>query len=594
MQAGVKTDPGDVSQDLAAVPPPRASFGLAGPIRENLRRGYRNGALMAGVAGIYYLGAKLGLACFSPEVKAAAVWPPAGLMLATVILFGYRIWPGVLLGAFLSAMSFPRWNGCGLGTLAAWAAWMAVGAGLGALAGGWLARRLAGGRAVFHRTQSLLWLLLFVAPLSAAISASLGVLGLRVMGLESTRSGLLYAALTAWLGNTASSIVLTPLILAWSTTRWPQLSARRVLEAVTMLAGMALAGRWVFGNGLPSGMPAAVGLCFTAAVLVWPAVRFGLRGTTAAVVVLTGFGVFGAAHGAGLFGGQGRAMALLMVQQAAVGAAVFSLALATETLQRRRSQSALAAAQTEIARLNAEAERRIGQRTAQLEAINKELEAFSYSVSHDLRAPLRSIRGFSEVMLERYSDKLDGRGQDFLRRVCESTQHMDRLIEDLLMLSRVGRSELLRQPVDLSALALSIAAELLKNEPERAVEFAIAPQLTAKGDERLLRTVLENLLRNAWKFTGHQPRPCIEFGFTTHPQAAFFVRDNGAGFDMTYAGNLFRVFHRLHSASEFPGTGVGLAIVQRIINRHGGRVWASGAVSEGATFYFTLPIEGAM
>jgi light-regulated signal transduction histidine kinase (bacteriophytochrome) len=251
--------------------------------------------------------------------------------------------------------------------------------------------------------------------------------------------------------------------------------------------------------------------------------------------------------------------------------------------------TALKEAEQEIRRLNAELERRVGERTGQLEATNKELEAFSYSVSHDLRAPLRSILGFSEALLERHSHQLDARGQDFLRRACASSRHMDKLIADLLQLSRVGRSEMQRQPVNLSALALAIAAELRQAEPDRAADFLIAPDLRAEGDERLLRVALDNLLRNAWKFTRHKPRTCIQFGAVAEPQPAFFVRDNGAGFDMAYAAKLFGVFQRLHSTSEFPGSGVGLATVQRIINRHGGRTWALGAPGQGATFYFTLP-----
>ena len=248
-------------------------------------------------------------------------------------------------------------------------------------------------------------------------------------------------------------------------------------------------------------------------------------------------------------------------------------------------------AEQEISRFNAELERRVSERTAQLQDINRELEAFAYSVSHDLRAPLRSIRGFCQVLIERYAGKLDALGEEYLQRTCESSVHMDRLIDDLLKLSHAGRSELRSRSVNLTGLAESITAELRDAEPNRQVEIVIAPGLRAQGDERLLRVALENLLRNAWKFTGPRPAARIEFGFSNEGETAFFVRDNGVGFDPAYAGKLFGVFQRLHSASEFPGTGVGLATVQRIIQRHGGRVWAKAVVNGGATFYFTLPAK---
>lgn len=227
--------------------------------------------------------------------------------------------------------------------------------------------------------------------------------------------------------------------------------------------------------------------------------------------------------------------------------------------------------------------------SAQLQAANKELEAFSYSVSHDMRAPLRSIDGFSQALLEDYADKLDEEGKDYLQRVRASTQRMGELIDDMLNLSRVTRSEMRREPVDLTGMAQALAAELQKSAPDREVEFVIADGLTAQGDARLLRIVMDNLLGNAWKYTSKHPRACIEFGFAqNNGQSAYFVRDDGAGFDMAYADKLFGVFQRLHRQTEFSGTGVGLATVQRIMHRHGGQVWADAQVDKGATFYFTV------
>jgi two-component system NtrC family sensor kinase len=226
----------------------------------------------------------------------------------------------------------------------------------------------------------------------------------------------------------------------------------------------------------------------------------------------------------------------------------------------------------------------------ELEHKNRELEAFSYSVSHDLRAPLRSIDGFSQSLLEDYAGALDEKGQDYLRRVRRAAQRMGELIDALLELSRVGRAELHRERVDLSTLARAAAAELGRSTPERRVRVLIPDSVSADADPRLLRIVLENLLGNAWKFTKGTPEAAIELGATQGSTlATYFVRDNGAGFSMTYAGKLFTPFQRLHSEAEFPGTGIGLATVHRIVQRHGGRVWAEGAVGKGATFFWTLP-----
>ena len=225
----------------------------------------------------------------------------------------------------------------------------------------------------------------------------------------------------------------------------------------------------------------------------------------------------------------------------------------------------------------------------ELAASNKEMEAFSYSVSHDLRAPLRSIDGFSQALLEDYADSLDEQGQDYLKRICAASQRMGELIDDILKLSRISRAEMRYQEVDLTALAESALTGLKRGRDGREVEVAIAPGLSAFGDSGLIKIALENLLDNALKFTGKQGRARIEFGTTSrNGEEAFFVHDNGVGFDMTYADRLFGAFQRLHSQEEFEGTGVGLATVKRIVRRHGGQVWAESEVGKGTTFYFTL------
>jgi PAS domain S-box-containing protein len=240
----------------------------------------------------------------------------------------------------------------------------------------------------------------------------------------------------------------------------------------------------------------------------------------------------------------------------------------------------------EIVRLNEALRNNI----LQLENINKELESFSYSVSHDLRAPLRSIDGFSKILVEDYGGKLDEEGRHYIQRVRNASQRMGQLIDDLLDLSRVSRQDMRIEAVDLSSLANTIAKELRNTSPGRQVEFILQEGITVYGDNRLFQILLENLFSNAMKFTARTEEARIEFGAEDQVgELVYFVRDNGVGFDMTYSDKLFGAFQRLHSQDEFPGTGIGLAIVQRIVNRHSGRIWAHGVVGEGATFFFTLP-----
>jgi len=228
----------------------------------------------------------------------------------------------------------------------------------------------------------------------------------------------------------------------------------------------------------------------------------------------------------------------------------------------------------------------------ELEAVNKELEAFSYSVSHDLRAPLRAIDGFSRILLEDYSDKLDDEGKRRLNVICSNTQKMGQLIDDLLKFSRMGRHEIQMMRIDMGEIARDVFEELRAYVPERILHLKLGMLPRSRGDRAMLREVYVNLLSNAVKFTRPRETAVIELGGVAgETENAYFVKDNGVGFDMRYKDKLFGVFQRLHGQDEFEGTGVGLAIVQRIIHRHGGRVWAEGGVEKGASFYFTIPVE---
>ena len=263
--------------------------------------------------------------------------------------------------------------------------------------------------------------------------------------------------------------------------------------------------------------------------------------------------------------------------------------LEEEISERKQAEEALRESEGKYRGLSVELEQRVQKRTDQLEGANKELESFAYSVSHDLRAPLRGIDGFSQVLLEDYEEKLDEEGKDYLGRIRSGTQRMGHLIDDLLRLSRLTRSEMRHEPVNLSTLAEKVSVALRESGSERKVMFDITPNLKAHGDRYLLGVAIENLLNNAWKFTGSHDQARIEFGVEKlEGKNAYFIRDDGVGFDMAYADKLFGAFQRLHGTTEFPGSGIGLATVQRIIHRHGGQIWAESKVGEGATFYFTL------
>jgi signal transduction histidine kinase len=534
---------------------------------------------MVALAAAYFVAGKLGLMLAHAHASVSPVWPASGVALAALLIWGVEFWPAVLIGAILVNIGVPHDVSPGIRIFQA--VGIAAGNTLEAVAGAWMVSRFANGCKAFLRASDVFRYIFLAGALATAIGATLGTLTLLTSGLlEKNLYGTTW--LTWWMGDMVGAVLVAPFILIWTATSAVRFTFNRSVEGLFLLISLLVVSALNFSDMFELGdkhYPLAF-LFFP--FLAWAAVRFEARGAVAFVAVICCLAVNGTLHGLGTFGVTSSSSSLLMLQMFICVATLSALVLAAAVVERKTAEE-------QVRKLNQDLELRVRERTAQLEGTNKELEAFCYSVSHDLRAPLRTIRGFSEVLMEQYKPQLDARGQDYLRRTCDAGLQMDKLIEDLLKLSRVSRSEIQHADINLSGIAQEIAAELHRSDPARKVEFAIAPGLAAKGDERLLRLVIDNLVRNAWKFTQKRPEARIEFGRSNGESTPFFIRDNGVGFDMAYAGKLFGVFQRLHSVTEFAGSGVGLAIVQRVINRHGGRVWADAKVNSGATFYFTLP-----
>lgn len=539
---------------------------------------------MIALAAMYFAAGKVGLLLAHVHASVSPVWPATGIALAALLLWGTGYWPAVFVGAFLVNITTALPHEASIVSRLVQATGIAGGNTLEAVVGAWLVNRFANGCNAFQRVSDVFRYSFLAGGLGTAISATMGTLTLLGSGfLAKETYGT--AWVTWWMGDMVGAVLIAPLILVWVRNPAIRFGMDRAAEALALLMSILVISALNFSNIFPLGdkhFPFAF-LFFP--FLAWTALRFESRGVVAFVSVICCLAINGTLHGVGTFAVMGQNGSLLILQMFICVAALTGLVLAAAVSERKFAEE-------QVRHLNSELEQRVQQRTAQLEGTNKELEAFCYSVSHDLRAPLRTIRGFSEVLLEQYKPHLDARGQDYLRRTCDAGLQMDKLIEDLLKLSRVSRSEIQHTDINLSAIAEEVAADLAKTDPGRTVEFAIAPGVSANGDERLLRLVIDNLLRNAWKFTRKQPEARIEFGRLNGETSPFFVRDNGVGFDMAYAAKLFGVFQRLHSGAEFAGSGVGLAIVQRVINRHGGRVWADAKVNLGATFYFTLPSAG--
>jgi signal transduction histidine kinase len=529
---------------------------------------------VAAPAGLYYAAARLGLLLSFRQTNATPVWPPSGIAVAVVLLRGGRIWPGILLGAFVANVVVFLGNGAAVpASVVAVSGAIGIGNTLEALTVAALLRRWVGDRRPLDRARDV-FAFVVAALLACVVSCTVGATSLGVGGVAGWP---LYGTvwLTWWLGDVAGVLVVAPVLLTWG--QWPRLDRppRRLAEALLLLAMLALANQAVFGGMVYPGGPLAYMLI---PFIVWAAFQFGLRGVSLASLLVSAAAVWGTIRGHGPFVGGTRHEALLLLQVFVGTVTVTGLVLAAVLAERQRAEQALHRARDDLAR-----------HAAQLEAANKELEAFSYSVSHDLRAPLRAIDGFSRIVLEDYAPRLPAECWRYLELVRGSARRMGQLVDDLLTFSRLSRQPLSRRPVASEDLVRRCLEDLHVESDGRPVEFAVGELPEAHADPAMLRQVWFNLLANALKFTRGREPAVIEIGCERGDgELRYFVKDNGTGFDMRYAHKLFGVFQRLHRAEEYEGTGVGLALVQRIVHRHGGRVWAEAAVDRGARFTFTL------
>lgn len=605
----------------------------------------------------YYVAARLGLVLAFQKTNASPVWPPSGIAFAFVLLRGYRVWPGILIGAFLanvavfianraivlpsilvfffSPVSFLQWCATTeIPSIIAVSFVIGIGNTLEALFGAFLLHRFVSspnptspiprkwfklqstkksplqsfeglapqslpifsgsseenalddqrkqglnrrsGANPLDNAQDVFWFVL-TALVMSIVASTIGPTTLCLAGMVPWS---VYATVwfTWWLGDATGILILTPLALAWQRTSLPHFNISLVLRIMPLLIVWYTVDQLIFGDWFSDRVLHQMFTFTLIPILVWIAFHFGQRGVVLSSFLISGMAIWATINGRGPFLQPALNDSILLLQAFIGISTITGLILAAVLREQKQAKQALQKAH-DILR----------ERAAELEAANKELEAFSYSVSHDLRAPLRSIDGFSQILLENFVPNLDDEGKDIFHRIRSASQHMAQLIDDLLNLSRVTRGEMRRESVDLSGIARVIISELEKQFPDRKVNFVMNENLCAVGDHHLLHLVLKNLLENAWKFTSKKSPATIEFGTTAeNGETAFFVRDNGVGFDMKYVNKLFDAFQRLHPVRKFSSTGIGLATVQRIIRRHGGQLWAHGTLEKGATFYFTL------
>ena len=520
--------------------------------------------LILALALAYYGVGRLGLATTALPGNVTPVWPPTGLALAALMIGGLRLWPGVAAGALLinGLSSVPLFTAVG----------MATGNTLEAVAGALLFTRLARGDRSLKSVRDVIAFVGLAALLASTLSATFGVVSLFLGGV--IPSDVMWSTWRVWwVGDTLGALVFAPLILSVRTPHRMTLSAAVDVVGFAVVAGgvtVALSGRH-FDH------PYVV---FPA--VIWAALHWRQRGAAALTAVISILAVLDTRAGFGAFHAGTTTHSLWLLATFLAMVAVTGLVLAAVVTE-RDTQASRNADLTAVLRHN----------VAELEYANKELEAFTYSVSHDLRAPLRNIDGFSRNLIKRSGDSLDEEAQRYLDRIRSNAKSMGNLIDELLAFSRLQRQPLKTGDVALNGVVDEAMGLLEAARAGRDVEFVVHPLPTVIGDRGLLVQVYLNLIGNALKFSRARAVAHIEIGTrkdAVTSEQVFFVRDDGVGFDMEYVDKMFGVFQRLHRMEDYEGSGVGLALVARIVTRHGGRVWAEGALEGGATLSFTVKV----
>ncbi|HYS05671.1 MAG TPA: MASE1 domain-containing protein [Candidatus Dormibacteraeota bacterium] len=519
-------------------------------------------ALLAGLTLIYVAAGKLALRVAFLDPSASAVWPPTGIALAALLLFGRSLWPAIFVGAFLVNLTTAGNVATSLG--------IAAGNALEAIAGAWLVERYAGGRRAFHRLPDFLKFLVLSGLVATAISPTFGITSLCLGGFTRwSEYGPVW--LTWWLGDLGGALIVAPPLILWLSNPRPGWSRRRGIEAVAVLLALCLVGELEFlGYLLPgfSRYPLSF-LCLPP--LLWMAFRFGPRETATAGLVLLATATWGTLRGAGPYGAFGPNASLLLLQAFMIVTVLTAMSLAAVVAERRREHAVLELQAAELARSNAE------------------LEQFAHVASHDLQEPLRTVTNFVQLLARRYRGRLDADADEFVQYIVDGTTRMARLIEDLLDFSRAGTSDRPMRPIDTGDSVAEAVANLDLSIRGSGAVVHHDGLPTVNGDPTQLTQLFQNLIGNAIKFRGPDPPEVRVSAALRGRDWVFSVRDNGIGIEPQYAQRIFVIFQRLHGRTEYPGTGIGLSICQRIVARHGGHIWVESEPGRGSTFYFSLP-----